>query len=59
MKITYNEFRRQLLGTRTVDAQLWASLNMEAALWEMFAFDDHGAIYVGHECRKEVNYEGQ
>lgn len=52
MKLTYKQFHAQLVGARACDEQRWTRLNMEAALWEQFAFDDVGARWLGVQQRQ-------
>jgi hypothetical protein len=41
-----DEFITQLLGARELDQFRWRALNMERALVDQFAYDDHGATYI-------------
>ena len=52
MKITYLEFHAQLTGARLCDGHRWTGLNQEAALWQLFAFDDDGAQYLSPKARR-------
>ena len=55
MKITYNEFHTQLLGSRHVDEFRWRALNCERSIWDMFSFDDEGCIYLNSRARRTID----
>ncbi len=52
MKLTHNQFLRQLQGARLCDRNRWGQLDQEGALWRMFAFDDEGATWLDAHGRK-------
>lgn len=52
MKLTHKQFLRQLQGARLCDRERWGQLDQEGALWQMFAFDDEGALWLDSRARK-------
>lgn len=52
VKITHRQFRQQLLGAQRSDKVRWQALNYEASLFDQFAFDDEGALWLDAGARK-------
>jgi hypothetical protein len=65
MRVTYQDFLTQLRGAKLVDQWYGLQQIYEQHLWEGYAFDDDGAIYVrplrafqaSHDPNKWAYYE--